>query len=78
MRSAPTGWYETKLMPEKKMNLKNATQWVRTDSERSVKFEECFDYLSDNLPHEDWTVVEDDFVFKNTEDASQFIFTFFD
>lgn len=76
MRSTPEGWYETKLMPEKKLNLKNSTHWVRVDSERDAKFGECFDYLSENLPHEDWTVVEEDFVFKHESDAAYFVMNF--
>lgn len=76
MRGIPEGWHETKFMPEKKRSLQNSTQCTVKDPERDAKFGECFGYLSENFPPEDWTVVEDDFVFKHESDAAYFVMNF--
>ena len=50
--------------------------WTVIDSERDIIFGDAFDWLSEFVEHDTWTLVEDEFVFKKEEDAARFIFTF--
>ena len=41
-----------------------------------TKFDEAWDWVSENFSPPDWTIVKNDFVFKHEQDAARFIFTF--
>ena len=51
--------------------------WYSTTlSDGGAKFDEAWDWVSDNFSPSDWTIVKDDFVFLREQDAARFIFTF--
>jgi hypothetical protein len=74
MRSSPENWHKT-VLPGKK-TYKDNKGWTVIDSERDIIFGDAFDWLSEFIEHDTWTLVEDEFVFKKEEDAARFIFTF--
>ena len=69
MRGFPENWHKT-VLPGKKTYKDN------NGSDRDTIFDDAFDWLSEFIEPDTWTLVEDEFVFKNEEDAAQFIFTF--
>lgn len=51
--------------------------WYSTTlSTGGATFDEAWEYAAAEFSPSDWTIVKDDFVFKNGNDAARFIFTF--
>ena len=73
-RKTPVDWFQTNL--PKKHRTFTYKKTTHVDSEWDALFGEAWEWASENIPHEDWTVAQDEFVFKYEKDAAYFIMRF--